>query len=106
MGAVENEALQRCSPAGQLVPGRTAAAAVDDALNSSILPSTCFSLSLTPLLSLWPRAFHPPTARSSSRGGATRDLALLPRRIILVRHAESKGNVDPFQVCLGRRLWY
>ena len=42
----------------------------------------------------------PPLAAAvtaACRGAATRDLSLLPRRIILVRHAESKGNVDPFQ---------
>ncbi|PSC69817.1 phosphoglycerate mutase [Micractinium conductrix] len=33
----------------------------------------------------------------NKRDGGQRDLRLLPRRIVLVRHAQSKGNVDPFQ---------
>ena len=30
------------------------------------------------------------------RGATPRDLRILPRRIILVRHAESEGNIDNF----------
>lgn len=31
------------------------------------------------------------------RGATPRDFRLLPRRIVLVRHAQSEGNVDNFQ---------
>ena len=42
---------------------------------------------------------HPtlPPAHMRRSSGAERDLNLLPTRIVLVRHAQSKGNVDPFQ---------
>ena len=34
-----------------------------------------------------------------SRGATPRDHRILPKRIILVRHAESEGNVDNFAYC-------
>ena len=39
-----------------------------------------------------PRPSHPPLPQRS--GATPRDFRILPRKIVLVRHAESEGNVD------------
>ena len=97
--------LRRSRSPSPLPPSKAAAAAADgggddDAAEQRPLDGPEAVLEPTPLERQVAGSYSGRHQAGQGSWGAARDrdLALLPHRIVLVRHAQSKGNVDPFQV--------
>lgn len=92
-------AARRAAGSRQAAPRRQACAG---GLHARLPHASCCRRSGEGYLPAWLRAAHQrlclphPCLPPPRRAATPTDHRLLPRRIVLVRHAQSKGNVDPF----------